>query len=115
MSEFSRGLGGMLSYVGCTGQVSGVCTATNPPEAVFFQISLALSPNGASLYSGDELSHDIDEFGRVTLPSCSDISANVAYQTPTPLTLNCSDADGRAVTYAIVGAPAHGSARGRWA
>jgi len=68
VSEFSRGPGGVLSYVGCTGQVSGVCTATNPPEAVFFQISLALSPNGASLYSGDLLSHDIDEFGRVTPP-----------------------------------------------
>jgi len=112
LSEFSRGVGGVLSYVACTGQVSGVCTATNPPEAVFFQISLALSPNGASVYSGDELSHDIDEFGRVTLPACSDISANVAYQTPTPLTLDCSDADGRAVTYAITGAPAHGTLGG---
>ncbi len=109
VSEFSRGSGGALSYVGCTGQVAGICTATNPSEAVFFQISLALSPNGASLYSGDELSHDIDEFGRVTFPICSAISANVAYQTQTPLTLTCSDADGKPVSFSITSSPTHGS------
>jgi DNA-binding beta-propeller fold protein YncE len=71
VSEFSRGPGGVLSYVGCTGQVPGICTATNPSEAVFFQISLALSPNGANLYSGDQLAHDVDEFGRMTPPPTS--------------------------------------------
>jgi hypothetical protein len=28
--------------------VSGVCTATNPTEAVFFQTALTFSPNGAN-------------------------------------------------------------------
>jgi DNA-binding beta-propeller fold protein YncE len=109
VSEFARGLGGILSYAGCIGNVSGICTETNPSEAVFFQTALAVSPNGANLYSGDQLSHGVDEFGRITQPTCSDVSAAVAYQTPTPLTLDCSDADGKPVTLAIEGAPSHGS------
>lgn len=68
VSEFARGPGGALSYAGCVGQVSEVCGETSPAEAVFFQISLALSSNGANLYSGSELSHDVDVFGRTTPP-----------------------------------------------
>jgi DNA-binding beta-propeller fold protein YncE len=69
VSEFARGAGGALTFAGCVGQVAGICGDTNPAEAVFFQISLALSPNGANLYSGDELSHVIDVFGRTTQPA----------------------------------------------
>jgi DNA-binding beta-propeller fold protein YncE len=69
VSEFARGSSGALTFAGCIGQVLGVCGETNPAEAVVFQVSLALSPNGANLYSGNELSHVIDEFGRVTPPA----------------------------------------------
>ena len=69
VSEFARGPGGALTFAGCIGQVSGVCGGTSPAEAVSSQVSLALSPDGANLYSGNELSHVIDEFGRVTPPA----------------------------------------------
>jgi len=109
VNTYSRGVGGALSFAGCIGNKPGVCAPTEPVEAVFRPSALTLSPNGANVYSGDELSHVIDVFGRATLPTCSDIQAAVPYATATPLQLTCSSADGRAVTYAIASAPSHGS------
>jgi DNA-binding beta-propeller fold protein YncE len=109
VSELSRGSGGILSYAGCIGNVPGTCTETSPAEAVFFQTALAVSPNGANLYSGDQLSHGVDEFGRITQPVCTGVSVAVPYQTPTPLTLSCADADGKPVGFSIEGGPSHGS------
>jgi len=83
VSEFARGPGGILSYAGCIGNVSGVCTVTNPTEAVFFQTALAFSPNGANLYSGDQLSHAVDVFGRQTQSTVgSPPSSTTSQQTP---------------------------------
>ncbi len=105
--EYARASGGALAFAGCNG--TGVCTATVPEEALSFSVSLALSPNGASLYDGSELGKDLSVFGRETLPVCSDITATVPYETAAALTLSCSDADGKTVAFAIAGAPAHGT------
>jgi DNA-binding beta-propeller fold protein YncE len=107
--EYSRGPGGALAFAGCTGIQPGVCTATVPEEALSFAVSLALSPNGASVYAGTEVAKDLDVFGRETLPVCSGVTATVPYETPVTVTLDCSDADGKAVSYAILGGPSHGS------
>jgi DNA-binding beta-propeller fold protein YncE len=66
--EYARGPAGALAFAGCTGSQPGVCTATVPAEALSFSVSLALSPNGASLYAGTEVARDLDVFGRETLP-----------------------------------------------
>ncbi len=108
VSEFSREAGGALSYAGCTGDVPGACTTTEPEEALSFSVSLALSPNGANLYDGAQLAKDVDVFGRQTV-SCSDVTATVPYGTPTGLTLICSDTAGNAVSYSIASNPAHGT------
>ncbi len=107
--EYARGPAGVLAFAGCTGDQPGVCTATVPAEALSFSVSLALSPNGTSLYAGAEVAKDLDVFGRATLPVCSNITAVVPYETATALALSCSDADGKPVTYGIVGGPSHGA------
>ena len=107
--EYARGAAGALSFAGCTGNQLGVCTATVPEEALSFSVSLALSPNGASLYAGTEVAKDLDVFGRETLPTCGDITTTTPYETAITLKLSCSDADGKAVTLAIAGSPTHGS------
>jgi DNA-binding beta-propeller fold protein YncE len=107
--EYQRGPAGALAFAGCVGKQAGVCTAIVPEEALSFSVSLALSPNGASLYAGTEVAKDLDVFGRETLPECANVSTTTAYDTATELTLSCSDADGKPVTVAIEGAPSHGS------
>ena len=107
--EYARGAAGALTFAGCTGNQLGVCTATVPEEALSFSVSLALSPNGASLYAGTNVAKDIDVFGRETLPTCSDITTTTPYETAITLKLSCSDADGKPVTLAIAGSPTHGS------
>ena len=106
--EYARGAGGALAFAACTGNLSG-CTSVVPEEALAFSVSLALSPNGASLYAGAELAKDLDVFGRETVAVCSNLSAEVPYDTATALTLSCSDADGKPVGYAITANPAHGT------
>jgi DNA-binding beta-propeller fold protein YncE len=107
--EYQRGAAGALVFAGCTGNQSTVCTATVPTEALSFTVSLALSPNGANLYAGTQIAKDLDVFGRATLPQCSDITTATPYDTAIELALSCSDADGKAVSFAIAGAPSHGS------
>jgi DNA-binding beta-propeller fold protein YncE len=107
--EYQRGPAGALVFAGCVGNQPGVCTATVPEEALSFSVSLAVSPNGASLYAGAEVAKDLDVFGRETLPACGDISATTPYDTAIELTLDCNDADGKPVALAIEGAPSHGS------
>jgi hypothetical protein len=110
ISEFSRTLpGGALTFVGCVGEREKLCTTTKPPEAIEFPLSLALSPNGASLYSGDELAEVVNEFGRATLPACANVQVATAYQTPTTVTLPCSDVDGKAVSISVASGPTHGT------
>jgi DNA-binding beta-propeller fold protein YncE len=84
--EYSRGPGGALAFAGCTGSQPGVCTATVPEEALSFTVSLALSPNGASLYAGAEVAKDLDVFGRETPPNVTvgpPPAGAVSTQTPT--------------------------------
>jgi DNA-binding beta-propeller fold protein YncE len=64
--EYARGPGGALTFAACVGNAPAVCAATVPEEALAFTESLALSPNGASLYAGAQLAKDIDVFGRTT-------------------------------------------------
>ncbi len=64
--EYARGTAGALKFAGCTGIEPGLCTATVPEEALFFSVSLALSPDGTSLYDGAELGKDLNVFGRQT-------------------------------------------------
>ena len=110
IGEYARTLpGGALTFVGCVGEREKLCTTTTPSEAIEFPLSLALSPNGESLYSGDELAEVVNEFGRASPPVCSDVQASTAYQTPATLTLECGDADGEPVTIAIASEPAHGT------
>jgi DNA-binding beta-propeller fold protein YncE len=106
--EYARGSGGALEFAGCTGIASGVCTATVPAEALSFSVSLALSPNGASLYAGAEIGKDLNVFGRQTV-GCDDVSATVPYGTPTKLTLACTDTVGNALSFAIASPPGHGT------
>jgi DNA-binding beta-propeller fold protein YncE len=69
--EYARGPAGALTFAACTGDIPGVCTPTVPEEALSFSVSLALSPNGASLYVGAEVAKVIDVFGRMTPPPAS--------------------------------------------
>jgi DNA-binding beta-propeller fold protein YncE len=107
--EYARGSAGALVFAACTGNQPGVCTATVPEEALSFSVSLALSPNGASLYAGTELAKDLDVFGRETLPTCANITTTTPYETAITLKLSCGDADGKPVTLAVAGSPTHGS------
>lgn len=110
ISEFARTTpGGALSFVGCVGERAGLCTPTKPSEAIEFPISLAMSPNGASLYSGDKLAEVVNEFGPGSAPGCSDVHASTAYQTPATLTLPCGDANGEPVSISVVSGPTHGT------
>jgi DNA-binding beta-propeller fold protein YncE len=107
--EYTRGSAGALTFAECVGNAPGVCAPTVPEEALAFTESLALSPNGASLYAGAQLAQDIDVFGRTTFPVCDNTFTTVPYGTPTQLTLTCGDADGKPLTYTIVSASAHGT------
>jgi DNA-binding beta-propeller fold protein YncE len=110
IGEYARALpGGALTFVGCVGEREKLCTTTEPSEAIEFPLSIALSPDGESLYSGDELAEVVNEFGRSSPPVCSDLRASTAYQTPATLTLECGDTDGEPVTIAIASEPAHGT------
>jgi DNA-binding beta-propeller fold protein YncE len=98
---------GELTFQGCVGN-DNECVQPNP-LAINEPTSLAISPDGTSLYAGTELAKNLDVFGRETFPACSDINTTTPYDTPTELTLNCSDADGKPVSFAIAGVPSHGS------
>jgi DNA-binding beta-propeller fold protein YncE len=105
VSEFAREPGGALSYAGCVGPVSAVCGETNPAEAIPFQISLALSPDGANLYSGSELSHDIDVFGRA-VPATATITVGQPAGSPvTTQTHTSTGGGGQSPTTGIATTP----------
>ncbi len=110
ISEFARTVpGGALTFVGCVGEREKLCTPTKPSEAIEFPISIAVSPDGTSLYSGDQLAEVVNEFGLGSPPACSDVQAATAYQTPITVTLPCGDTDGEAVSIAVASGPAHGT------
>jgi DNA-binding beta-propeller fold protein YncE len=69
--EYARGPAGALTFAGCTGNQPGLCTPTIPAEALSFSVSLALSPDGTSLYAGAEVAKDLNVFGRVAPPPAS--------------------------------------------
>jgi DNA-binding beta-propeller fold protein YncE len=69
--EYARGPAGALRFEACTGIEPGLCTPTVPTEALSFSVSLALSPDGTSLYAGAELGKDLNVFGRVAPPPTS--------------------------------------------
>jgi fibronectin-binding autotransporter adhesin len=62
---FSRNTsGGALIFTGCSGQLAG-CTPTTPAGAVEGPSSVAVSPDGASVYAGSVDSNAVDLFSRV--------------------------------------------------
>jgi DNA-binding beta-propeller fold protein YncE len=69
--EYARGPAGALKFEACTGIEPGLCTPTVPAEALSFSVSLALSPDGTSLYAGAEVAKDLNVFGRVAPPPAS--------------------------------------------
>jgi DNA-binding beta-propeller fold protein YncE len=67
--------GGALTFTGCVGQLQPGCAATTPAAAVGGPSGIAISPDGASVYTDSTDSNDVDVFSRVTPPP------------PSPLTL----------------------------
>lgn len=109
---FSRSTGsGALTLMSCVGLLAG-CAATTPAGAVEGPQSVAITPDGVSVYAVSVDSNTVEEFVRKTLPRCSDITAAVPYQTATALTLTCFAGVGPPLTYAIASAPSHGSLGG---
>ncbi len=104
---------GALTFVSCIGDDSAGanCMTTSPADALDGADSAVVTPDGQNVYATGGIvsgSGAIDEFSRVTL-FCENVASDVAYQTPTPLQLNCSGPPSTQLTYTIVSQPAHGT------
>jgi DNA-binding beta-propeller fold protein YncE len=66
LSTFSRATGsGALTFTGCVGQLTG-CATTSPAGAVESPVSVAVSPDGASVYVAADGANSVDVFSRNT-------------------------------------------------
>lgn len=103
-------LGG-LTPLGCFENTGGgVCGAGNQTAGLLGAFSVAVSPDGASVYVASHNSNAVVRFARELAPSCVAVARNVAAATPTTIPLSCSDLNLDPLTLAIVGTPpAHGT------
>ncbi len=109
--RFNRGAGGALTPAGCIENTGGsVCGAGNQTAGLNFPQSVAVSPDGASVYVASHNSNAVVRFARELAPSCTAVARNVAAATPTTIPLSCSDLNFDPLTLAIIGTPpAHGT------
>jgi hypothetical protein len=70
---------------------------------------LAITADGRWLYAASYGDGGVAGFRLEHPPVCGDASASTAFGTPTAIPLSCTDADGDALTAAVVGGPGHGS------
>jgi DNA-binding beta-propeller fold protein YncE len=99
---------GALTFTHCFGALSG-CTAATPATAFNGNRAVAVSPDGADVYSAAQVGV-IDELARAVPPVlCSNASASTSFQTAVAVTLSCSDSEGLPLSYSAVSNPAHGT------
>ena len=109
--RFNRGAGGALTPAGCFENTGGsVCGAGNQTAGLLGPQSVAVSPDGASVYVAGHSSNAVVRFARELAPSCVAVARNVAAATPTTIPIRCSDLNLDPLTLAIIGTPpAHGT------
>jgi DNA-binding beta-propeller fold protein YncE len=110
MAAFGRAANGALTFTDCLGALSG-CTATSPSNALNGLESIALSPDGSSLYTAGNYSSVLALFTRLTEPppSCQNATETIPYNTATAtFTLPCSDPGGEPLNFALNEVTPHG-------
>jgi hypothetical protein len=100
------GASGCISADGASNGVAGAC-ATGTGLAQSY--APAVSPDGRSVYVASFKGHALTAFQVETGPRCVPTNTSTAYQTPAPVALSCTDADGDPLTRTIVSGPAHGT------
>jgi len=100
------GLEGCVTTDGSSSGVPGVCTDGTALAGTY---SVAVSPDGASVYVASQAAGALSVFSRETAPVCSPAVAATTAGAAVAVKLSCADADGQAVSLAIASGPAHGT------
>ena len=99
---------GGLDPVACTARttVGGSCAVGTALDGAW---ATAMSPDGQHLYATSYISDAVLAFDREFGPVCASIDTTATTAAPTAISLACTDADGDALTLALLSDPLNGS------
>ncbi len=107
---FNRAEGGVLTSAGCFENTGGsLCGTGRQTPALGTPNSLAVSPDGASVYVAAEASNALVSFTREVAPTCAAVTSKAPAGRSTAIQLSCSDLNLDPLTLSVTHSPAHGT------